>query len=260
MEPDPKPDVDSEFNFRYGNGRKLRDALEVIESAVPVDVVTLHVGRDDGLHAQVVGDEHKVASVLDVPPESFEVLEGGDSATVELELLTKVLRRVRKKDGAEVSTRNSELVIEYPESGRELSIPLRAQPQEGFDASGLPVGSVTVEIQTRELAKTLKDLDDLGADKASLSQEGDAVSISQRLEDVDYKSRFREEDDPVKSFTVAPSGNSTRSSYTLDCLKSAVSTRFKTVALSFGESIPAKLEYRLDDTGGRLSVIVAPAP
>ena len=162
MEPDPKPDVDSEFNFRYGNGRKLRDAFEVIESAVPVDVVTLHVGRDDGLYVQVVGDEHKVASVLDVPPESFEVLEGGDPATVEFELLTKVLRRVRKGDGAEVSTRNSELVIEYLESGGELSIPLRAQPQEDFDASELPGGNVTVEIQTRKLAKTLKDLDDLG--------------------------------------------------------------------------------------------------
>lgn len=260
-EPDPKPDVvNSEFNFRYGNGQKLRDAFELIESTVSADVVTLQVDRDDGLHAQVVGDEHEVASTLDVPRESFEVLEGGGPATAELELLAKVLHRARKGDGVKAFTRNSELVVEYPESGRELSIPLRVQSREDFDASGLPDGNVTVEIQTRELAKTLRDLADLGAEKVALSQEGGAVSISQRLEDVDYKSRFREGDDSVKSLTVASPGNPIRSSYRLDCLKPAVSARFKTVALSFGESIPARLEYHLDDTGGRLSVIVAPAP
>jgi len=242
-----------EFEILYYNSRLLRDAFEVLSRSME----ELPLKIENGLRIREMNSGHTILADLHLPEEEFlEYSIGGDGEKVpyvNLEHLMKALNRHRD-ERIGLKTEGNRLLIRYPDTKRTFWVPIEWEKARELLEPKLCLQARLTLANPEELIAALKDIEsndfyDFAA--VVLTAEEDRVEVSAENVERRYSKVFDRED-----ATIVSSGRQ-RSCYSLNLLKSVLTTRLGPVSLEWASDSPLQVTYQVG-RGGTLRFMLAP--
>jgi len=228
----------------YPSAKEFASLISVLSNAVDE---ALFEFKEDGFQVRALDPSRVMFIKVTIPPDSFEEYNtNNEEIGVNLQFLSKVLKRAKKKD---------KIIFEFNDN--MLKITLEGGSRRTFKTGVIDVQSEDIDLPELEYtAHAIVDGKELFEAIKDVSLVSDAVRISVENEELKISGSGSTSDVNI-TIDTAVEGEDVKSSYGISYLMDIMkSLKNGEVTLHFGENMPIQIEY--ENGGGKTIVLLAP--